>query len=118
MADETKTTSMLQQMQEDIEHVSNPNKVSGQIAERYRRTFDNAFGRIVLGQMLLDYGLLAELDGSAEQTARHNAAVQLLRSIGVIQLDAAGHIDAFCMGRIVDVLMSLAIPQDEQTKEN
>lgn len=99
----------LTQLQRANTDLRGPDKViSVDVPERYRRTFQDGFGQEVLGQMLMDLGLFAHLDGSQESVARHNFAVELLANIGLVKHGADGRITAENMKSIVFSLMRIA----------
>ena len=104
--DEQPRKTVLQRLRDDVEGATEPVVVD--VSERYRRTFQAKMSRDVLGQMLMDLGVLAKLDGSPESVARHNFGIELLAKMGALKTDEQGHITGDCMKNIVAALLRIA----------
>ncbi len=73
----------------------------------YRSVFGHGTGTNVLADMLVDLKLFSKLDGSETQTAEHNHAVELLRSVGILKPDSMGKLSQVDMRKIVSALMNV-----------
>ena len=76
-------------MFDEIKERLNPNpkglSAEGQLINYYRNVFNTDEGRVVLAHLLTDLGLFNELEATEEEVARHNAAIRILRNLGIIR---------------------------------
>ena len=79
------------------------------VKARYQLAFKGQVGTYVLADMLGQLGLFAKLDGSLEQTARHNYAVELLGLVGIVKPDEEGVIDQVDMEKILEALLGVKL---------
>ena len=86
----------------------NPNAVSDELQGQYRSVYSGLSGIHVLADQLQNMGLFAMLDGSAEQTAGHNCAINMLCRVGVLKLGPTGKVSQKDMEAIVTALWSVS----------
>lgn len=86
----------------------NPNVVSDNLQGQYRSVYSGLSGIHVLADQLRNMGLFSILDGSVEETANYNCAIQMLCRVGVLKLDPTGKVSQKDMEAIVTILLSVS----------
>ncbi len=86
---------------------TNKFEVPKDIRLRFESTFSGQTGVWVLANLLTGLGFLDKLEVDAEQIARHNHALDLLRLSGILKPDKSGYVSQLNMEKFVRSLMGI-----------
>ena len=86
----------------------NLNAVDPALVARYKLLFSSPAGGEILADLLRELGLFGTLDFSAEETARHNFAIEILAAVGVLKPDENGQLSQKDMQKIVTALLKVS----------